>query len=113
MTIKRLPVVTTVRAKEITSDSAKLVGGLDDLTDFGSVDVWFVYWRGMYKYSVIYPTPYEIMTEAGTFRARLTGLKPDTTYYFQACARPSEGYYCGSCEVRGDVLEFTTEPTLP
>ena len=94
------PEVTTADATDITTSSATLNGTLDSLGDYSSVDVSFEWGTtsGALDQETIPP---ETMTSTGPFSAGISGLAPDTPYYFRAKAT-------GSVTVYGDEQSFTT-----
>lgn len=93
--------VTTNDAGHITIKGATLNGRLDDLGNFSSVSVSFVW--GTTSGALDKETRPKPKKQAGAFSARLERLSPNTTYYFRAKA---EG---DGTIVYGDELSFTTQ----
>ena len=101
-----IPQVTTADATDITTSSATLNGSLDSLGGYTSVEVSFEW--GTTSGALDQETTAETMTSTGPFSAGISGLAPDTPYYFRAKAT-------GSVTVYGDELSFITtgEDTTP
>ncbi len=96
------PIVTTNDATDITTNSARLNGYLDDLGSASAVDVSFVWGEtsgGPYPNET---SPPDTMNDFGAFYFDLDGLTADTTYYFKAKA-------VGDGTTLGDERNFTTE----
>ena len=99
------PTVSTVSATNVAMESATLNG---NVTSDGNADVTE---RGFY-WSSTDNTPDDgdnvvmVSGTTGTFNETITGLNPDTRYYFCAFATNSEGTSIG------DVLEFRTSQEL-
>jgi len=99
-TTNRLPpVVVTEGANDIMTNAATLNG---DLYLMGTAPTAGVYFQWGTSKGGPYPnpTPSENMSKPGPFLARLTGLTPHTTYYYQAVANGDGPYY-------GDEQVFT------
>jgi len=98
------PTVSTVAATEVKSDGAKLNGVVNP--DGRETTAWFE-WAEDASFTV-----YDVTTEQAVgsgsedqnLDAVLTGLSPETTYYFRIAAKS------GPAEARGDVESFTTAP---
>ena len=77
-----LPQATTGDATGITGNSAVLNGSLDSLGEYGSANVSFEWGAapGTYTQS----TPPEEKAATGGFSAAISGLTPDTPYYYRA-----------------------------
>lgn len=103
------PEVVTNNATDIKTNSAVLNG---ELTSFGDDDEITEY--GFYYGTTSSPSTKkkvgdddDNLDEGDEFDLKLTGLKPDTKYYFKAYARNSEGIGYGS------VKSFTTKEGDP
>jgi len=83
------PSVTTGNAVSVTKNSAVINGTLNSLGNTDSCLVWFE-WGTTPSYGNI--TSYQTMTAPGAFSAVLTGLDPNTNYYFQAKAKNGGSY---------------------
>ncbi len=100
------PDVDTDPASNVDSSSATLKGTLTDLSDSdtGECQVWFQYGTS---------TSYGSTTEkkwkdsTGSFSRSISGLDPDTKYYYRAVAENSQK------KSTGDDRTFTTDPTDP
>ncbi len=99
------PTVTTSAASSITITGATLNG---DLTSLGSASSVTVGFRWGTSSSLSGATNVTVGPETATvaFNTALTGLAPDTTYYFQAWAK-------GNGFTFGVILSFTTASTPP
>ena len=89
------PVVSTLEAVNITDSSAMISAHLDQPDDV--VYVKFVYYeknRSQAKYTV---------QADANYCAVLSGLSPDTEYWYQACAVNNTGWHSGS------ILSFKTD----
>jgi len=78
---------------------ATLVGELTDMGGASQVRVWFQY--GPTR-SLDFKTPDQIMTDTGLFCYHVTGLTPNTTYYYQAVLKNKYG------TTYGKIYHFTT-----
>jgi len=85
------PRVSTDSATDIGETSATLKGFLDS-TGGEECQVWFEYGTTT---SYGHSTPKQTLNTAGPFSAHISGLKPNTTYHFKACASNSRGTICG------------------
>jgi len=92
--------VSTSAATNITATSATLNGNLSDLGTAGSVGVSFQWGTTPGSYSA--KTDAQVMYSPGNFSHNLSGLRPQTTYYFRAAATSS------ITTVYGEELSFTT-----
>ena len=82
--------ITTRDATDIASDSATLNGRIGVLSEGESATVYFL-WEQDQGQGVFGPTPPQTtapttMRNEGGFSTLLTGLLPNTTYLFRACA---------------------------
>jgi len=77
------PTVETSAATGVTNNAATLNGNLLDLGTADNVTAYFEY--GL---TTVYgiTTPAQVMDSTGTFSANITGLSPETTYYFRTVA---------------------------
>ncbi|OPX84342.1 MAG: Fibronectin type III domain protein [Pelotomaculum sp. PtaB.Bin104] len=93
------PTVTTSAAGSITTSSALLNGNITSNGNSAVTEYGF-YWGTSTNPS----TKKSVGTndQSGAFSTSLTGLNPNTTYYFKAYAKNTQG------ESFGDVLNFTT-----
>jgi len=101
------PTATTNAAADMTTDSARLNGTLDNLGTATSVNVSFVYGTtagGPYPYA----TSSQAMTATGAFYRFIDGLSPFTTYYYKAKA---DGGVYGTGY--GTEMSFTTTHLPP
>lgn len=100
-----LPVVTTSTVSDITASAAKCGG---EVVSAGSSDLVA---RGLCWSTSPNPTRNNVHVEVGNgvgiFRATLSGLLPNTTYYVRAYAQNQNG------TSYGDQYEFTTLSGLP
>lgn len=99
------PDVATAPAKSITFESA-LLDGAANLHDPKGGFVWFKY--GESKENVDDNETPKQSSQGGAFSYKITGLKPDTKYFFQACAKNSESNSDVCDNVLPNILEFTT-----
>jgi len=99
LTTAALPMVTTVDASSVTTNSARLNGNLTSLGTAGSIAVSFVWGTSAGSYSQ--ETTVQAMMGTGTFYFDLSGLAPGTTYYCKARASGAETVY-------GAEKSFTT-----
>jgi hypothetical protein len=100
-TIVGPPSVTTDPATAINASSATLNAAAND--EDGTASVWFRY--GTSSTALTLSTPQERLkaeTSAQSFSAQLTGLKNNTTYYFQPVVSTVGG------TAKGEVMSFTT-----
>src|SRR4030042_638934 len=83
------PAVSTYDASGVTTNSATLNGTLHYTGSSGTADVSFQYstTSGIYSQE----TPAQTMSAPGNFTAGLTGLTPDTTYYYRAKSHNNYG----------------------
>ena len=99
------PTVATNAATAVDSSQATLQGDLTDLGGADSVDVHFR-WGTDPNLETYSTTINQELTTTGTFSHTLSGLDPDTTYYFQAIATNTAG------TDYGDILSFTTDESI-
>ena len=78
------PQVTTNPATDISQTSATLNGTLNSMGNADSCLVWFE-WGTTPSYGN--STSVQTMTSTGSFSANISGLSPNTTYYFEAYAK--------------------------
>jgi len=78
--------VLTNSAESISPNSAKLAGTLTDLGGADSVNVWFE-WGTTTNYGN--ETIHQVKNSTGIFNETITGLDPNTIYYFRATASKS------------------------
>jgi hypothetical protein len=100
--------ITTEPASDITTTTATLHGDLDLGVGMGQVEVWFEY--DIYAYPGTYwdyseKTPTQVIASTGSFSFEITGLNPDTTYYFRAIGVAQ----LNETPLNGDEQSFTTE----
>ena len=98
------PTVETDGATGITASSAVLNGNLIALGTAAKVDVTFCY--GLNPGDLNH-TAWQALSAPGSFQAELTGLAPNTLYYFRAVAQ-GDGY-----NVNGAELTFRTSRVPP
>lgn len=96
------PRVTTLNAVNITATSARLNGSLTTVGSLTPVTVMFQW--GTVSKSYTNTTKVEDMNKTGTFFLNVTGLEPNTTYYYRARAY-------GSTMDTGVEKSFTTLTT--
>ncbi len=89
--------VATSNASSVTTTASTLNGSL--LSADASTTRWFEYGTTPSLGTMTAPTP---QTTPGAFAAQVTGLKPNTTYYFEASA------LIGGVAVNGSVITWTT-----
>jgi len=94
--------VSTGAETNITATSATVIGYLQSLGTYRSVNVWFE-WGTTTSYGQV--TPMQTMYSTGVFNYTLQGLAPGTTYHFRALAVPGGGE---GVAVRGFDSVFTT-----
>ena len=94
--------VTTGGATAIGSTTATLNGTLTGLGAFSSAQVYFEYGTTT---SYGNTTASQSRSSLGSFSASISGLTPNTTYYFRAVAR------AGGTTVHGSSAVFTTLPS--
>lgn len=105
-----LPTVTTSAASNITSTTATINGTITADGGYGILDRRFDWGTSTPLSQAIYST--DITVSGSTFYANLTGLQPNTTYYYRAWAQnpsnldPGFGVGWG----RGTIISFTTSP---
>ena len=95
--------VSTNPATSVGSSTASLNGTLSNMGSFTSVNVFFQYGLTASYGST---TPTQALTATGTFTAALTGLTPNTTYYFRAVAQS------GTTTVYGTQLSLSTSTAV-
>ena len=79
------PGVSTNSAINIASSSATLRGNLSNTGNASTCLVWFKY--GINPDSLASATPVQIKSSSGSFSENLSGLIPNTIYYFKAFAK--------------------------
>ncbi len=94
--------VSTSSASDITSSTATLRGYLSDMGSYSTVTVYFKW--GNYS-SMQNTTGSQVMYGPGSFSIPLSGLAPNTTYYFQAVGKSD---VVGVAPVYGDTSSFYT-----
>ena len=94
-----IPYVTTYSATAV-SDNYATLNGLSDAND-SATDTWFEWGTSYSNLNRSTSKDYQ-GTGRDNFNDRITGLSPNTTYYFRAVARNSEG------TARGNILSFRT-----
>ncbi len=104
------PDVSTNIANSINRFSAQLNGSLTDLGGAATSTVWFEWEQSdvlpaIYNHTI--PAVDPIKSTTGAFYANLSGLDPDTDYYFRAAAQNSAGTNYGDGE------PFTTDAHNP
>ncbi len=98
------PDVATDSATDIESEQATLRG---ELLDTGGLESTVYFRWGVDPNLETYSTTInQELTTTGTFSHTLSGLDPDTTYYFQAIATNTAG------TDYGDILSFTTDESI-
>lgn len=102
-TIPRAPIaVTTGGASDITSSTAVLHGYLDSMGPYSGVTVWFEYGTTA-SYGA--KTSQQTLFNPGPFSIQVSGLLPNTGYYFRAVAFPPT---IGVAAVYGNQELFVT-----
>ena len=96
------PTVETSAATGVTNNAATLNGNLLDLGTADNITVSFEYGLTTDYGNT---TPAQVMDATGTFSANITGLSPETTYYFRTIA-------VGDGTSYGDNKTFTTLKVL-
>ena len=101
------PQVVTYKVSDdyVFSDSAIIPGGVID--DGGAEITRRYFGWGKYPYKTLDNFTFDVEVYGDTFIYRLTGLEPDTTYYYRAWATNSEG------SVHGHKKSFTTLTNIP
>jgi len=102
-TVPQAPIeVSTLSASDITSGSAVLRGYLSSMGPYSSVTVWFQWGSSTgYGNNTVQQTVYE----AGPFSMQVSGLSPNSMYYFRAAAKPD---LIGVSAVYGAPQNFNT-----
>ena len=95
--------VSTEKATNITNVSVTLNGSLD--VDNVPVSIWFEYSTSssLNNYNTVNASRLEYYTYDSEIRADISGLRPDTKYYFRAMAQSAQG------TTRGDIRSFRTD----
>ncbi len=102
-TIPTAPIeISTSSASDITSSTATLRGYLSSMGPYNTVTVYFKW--GNYA-SMQNTTGSQVMYGPGSFNIPISGLAPNTTYYFQAVGKPD---VIGVAPVYGDTSTFYT-----
>ena len=94
--------VSTSSASDVTSDSAMLRGYLSGMGTYDSVTVWFQ-WGTSTGYGS--NTEQQVLYGPGPFSIQLSGLAPNTSYYFRAAAKPE---VVGVSTAYGNAGSFNT-----
>jgi hypothetical protein len=95
-------VVSTGSASDITSSSAVLQGYLSDIGPYDKVTIWFSWGNSP---NVANSSSNQVIYGPGPFSILISGLNPNTTYYFRASAKPQ---VIGVATVSGSVNSFNT-----
>lgn len=98
--------VATQGTRNVTSNSALLMGALTSVGGHPSVQVAFE-WGTSPSYG--HQTPFQTMNSAGSYSANVIGLSAGTTYNFRAVALAG----LGSQPAYGSNMTFTTPATHP
>ncbi len=93
------PYVETTAANNITSDSVILTGTVIDMNGADSVDAAFLVGTSEGRPDIEYTS--DVLTEPGAFTREISGLLPNTTYYYRSKAVGLETGY-------GKIKSFTT-----
>ena len=94
--------VSTSSASDVTSGAATLRGYLSSMGPYNNVKVWFN-WGTSTAYGNT--TGEQILYGPGPFSLQISGLSPNSTYYFRAAAMPT---VIGVSAVYGNAASFTT-----
>jgi hypothetical protein len=94
--------VSTSSAADVTSGTATLHGYLSGIGPYDSVTVWFN-WGNSGSFGN--NTGQQVLYGPGPFSMKLSGLSPNTTYYFRAAAKPQA---VGVSTVYGSTIDFNT-----
>jgi hypothetical protein len=105
-TLKIAPTVTVQPATSIGSRTATLNGTVTVNGSAADNTTYFKYGTSSGVYGTTTPAAGTVTT--GSFSYGLTGLNPDTTYYYIACATANEAGGLEGCSAGEEV--FTTEP---
>lgn len=90
-------------ATNIQRDSATLNGEVTSLGGADSVEAYFRYWEQGNEASTATLTAASTISAPGAFDIKVTGLAPDTSYFFTARAKASDGD-----RTKGSEVEFST-----
>ena len=102
-TVPQAPIqISTSSASEVTSGSAVLRGYLSGIGPYDRVTVWFQ-WGNSTGYGN--NTGQQVIYDPGPFSIQVSGLNPNTTYYFRAAAKPE---VVGVSTVYGNAGSFNT-----
>jgi hypothetical protein len=105
-TLETVMGITTLRARDLTNTSARLIGDLTSLGAVNEVIVSFVW--GTAPGSYTHETPGQVRNSKGYFSSTLSGLAPGMTYFYVAKAIGDAG------PVYGEEKSFTTiDDTAP
>ena len=94
--------VSTSSASEVTSGTVVLNGYLSNMGPYETVTVWFSWGNSG---SMGNTTGQHVLYGPGPFSMQLSGLNPNTTYYFRAAAKPQ---VVGVSTVYGSTNNFNT-----
>lgn len=94
--------ISTSSASDVTSNSATLRGYVTGMGPYESIDVWFQ-WGNSTGYGS--NTEHQVIYGPGPFSVQLSGLAPNSSYYFRAAAKPAA---LGVATVYGNAGSFNT-----
>ena len=94
--------VSTSSASDVTSNSATLRGYVSSMGPYESISVWFQ-WGTSNGYGS--NTEQQVIYGPGPFSIQISGLAPNTSYYFRAAAKPE---VVGVTTVYGNAESFNT-----
>jgi len=102
-TVPQAPIaISTSSASDVTSNSAVLRGYVSSMGPYDSVSVWFQ-WGTSTGYGS--NTEKQVIYGPGPFSIQISGLAPNTSYYFRAAAKPEA---LGVSTVYGNPGNFYT-----
>jgi hypothetical protein len=108
-----VPHFKTMGVTEVTSNSAVLTGVVDSMHSSWNGHAWFEYGTNPYSgnYGTSWPNKAGVrgLPWIGTtdMRTKITGLKPNTTYYFHMLAENKNG------KNTSEIMSFTTKSNSP